>query len=121
GTAAQAGAAPASVRLVVAQGAAVHRSRGREQVGDAATLAVAAAPLGQVVVDRAVADGDDAGAQRPEVLRRGVVVPQVVEDAAPRAETGEDGPGAAGRVAVATARLVVVQLAAADTGRTSCV
>ena len=98
GAAAQAGPAAVPVGLVVGEGAAVHRGRGREHVGDAAAHAVAAAtPLGLVVVERAVADGDDAGVQGP--VAGGVVIPQEVEDAASRAETGEDSPGAAGRVA----------------------
>ena len=60
----------------------------------------------------------DAGVQGAVAAGR-VVIPQVIEDAAARAETGEDRPGAAGRVVVAAAGLIVVQVAAADAGRTS--
>src|SRR5262245_22474019 len=115
GAAAQAGAAAVPVGVVVGQPAAIHRGRGREQIGDAAAQAVAAAaPLGLVVIERAIGNGDHAGVQGPE---GGVVIPQEVEDAATRAETGEDSSGAAGRVTLAAAGLAVVQLAAADAGR----
>src|SRR5262249_13416303 len=117
GAAAQAGAATVSFGLVFGQGAAVHRGRVREQVGDATAHAIAAAaPLSPVVMERAIADGDHAGVQKPEA--GGVVIPQEVKDAASRAEAGEDSSGAAGRVAAASAGLAVVQLAAADAGRT---
>ena len=42
------------------------------------------------MIERAIGNGDHAGVQLPE--QGGVVIPQEVEDAASRAETGEDRP-----------------------------
>src|SRR5262249_43772633 len=61
GAAAQAGPAALTDRFVQGDGAAVHCRLGVEHVGNAAAFAVAPAiPLGLVVVEDAVADGDHA-------------------------------------------------------------
>ena len=65
----------------------------------------------------AVADGDRAG--RELAIAGGVVIPQEVEDAAPRARGRRRQPRAAGRVVVAARGLAVVQHAAADAGGAS--
>ena len=89
-----------------------------EHVGDAAALGIAAVDsLGMVLVDRAAVDGDHAGVQEPVAGR--IVIPEVIEDAAPRAEASEDGPGTTGRVVVATRGVAVGQFAAADGDRAS--
>src|SRR5262249_29402365 len=112
GAAAQAGP-PAPVGLVVGQGTRVHAGGGGRHVGQAAAQAGApAAPLGQVVVDPAAAYGNDADAQVP--IDGGVEFRQVIEDGAARPQAGEDGPAAAGRIAVSPAGLVVVENTGAE-------
>ena len=114
----RAGPAAAAVCLILDEGAGAHRGRGREDVGAAAAQgAAAAASLGLIVVDQAVADGNDTSAKLAK--DGGVVVAQPIEDGAARAETGEDRAAAVGRVVVAAAGLVVVQVAVAYAGRTS--
>ena len=116
GAAAQAG--PAAVRLVPGEGAAGHGRRGVDQVGDATALTVATALAPGLVVDEdAVADGQEAG--REIAIGGGVEVPQVVQEAAPRAQAAENRRGAEGRVVAASCGLVVIQPAAADAGGAS--
>ena len=108
--------------LRVADRHGVDRSRagGREHVGNAATVSLAAQPgLRPVAAQGGAAHGEHAGVKI--AIGGGVEIAQVIEDAAPRAEVGENGTGAACRVVLAAADQVAADGAAADVDGASCI